>query len=263
MSYTVDGLVLRIKKTGENDKLLTLLTPNEGRIYVMVKGGRSLKSGSLPATQLFAYGNYEITDRNGFKWLGGASVEHMFSGLSSSVEKVALASYFASVAEELSDENEPAEDILRLTLNAFFALENDKKPPALIKAVFELRAAAQSGFLPDIEYCRVCKCKDAKDLYLDVMNGCLLCSECMNKASLAAAKVAAKSEDIRDAIIMIPITQSIAAAMRYAISAPIQRMLAFSLKEDELSDFARAAEAYLLNHIEHGFDTLDFYKLIS
>jgi len=263
MSYTVDGLVLRVRKTGENDKLLTLLTPNEGRICVMVKGGRSLKSGSLPATQLFAYGNYEITDRNGFKWLGGASVEHMFSGLSSSVEKVALASYFASVAEELSDENEPAEEILRLTLNAFFALENDKKPPAQIKAAFELRAAAISGFLPDLEYCRVCRNPKAELLYLDVMNGCLLCSECMNKASLAASRAAAKSEDIRDAVIMIPITPSVSAAMRYVISAEPSRILAFSLTDDELPDLAKAAETYILSHLGHGFDTLDFYKLIS
>lgn len=263
MSYTVDGLVLRVKKTGENDKLLTLLTPNEGKITVMVKGGRSLKSGSLPATQLFSYGNYEITDRNGFKWLGGASSEHLFSGLSSSVEKVALASYFSSVAEELSGENEPAEDILRLTLNAFFALEKDKKPSELIKAVFELRAAAISGFMPDLTRCRACKCENPEMIYLDVMNGSLLCSGCMQKASLAVSRAMARSEDIRDAVIMIPLTPSVVAAMRYTVSADMSRMLAFSLSDDELPDFAKAAETYLLSHLGHGFDTLDFYKMIS
>ena len=61
MSYTTDGLVLRVHGIGENDKLLILLTPLQGRITVAVKGGRSLKCGSLSATQLFAYGNYEIT----------------------------------------------------------------------------------------------------------------------------------------------------------------------------------------------------------
>ena len=62
MSYTADGLVLRVKTTGENDKLLTLLTPLQGKITVLVKGGRSLKSGSLSATQLFSYGNYGNPD---------------------------------------------------------------------------------------------------------------------------------------------------------------------------------------------------------
>ena len=35
MQYTVDGLVLREVNVGENDKMLTLLTPDKGRIGVM------------------------------------------------------------------------------------------------------------------------------------------------------------------------------------------------------------------------------------
>ncbi len=260
MPYTTDGLVLRVKKVGENDKLLTLLTPQEGRISVLVKGGRSLKSGSLSSTELFTYGNYEITDKNGYKWLRGASPERQFSGLSGAVERVALASYIAEVAEELSGENEPAGDVLRLVLNSFHALDTGKRPIAQIKSVFELRAAAISGFMPDVHTCRGCEKNDCDAYYLDVMNGRLLCSECMHRASLAAKREMAAHDDIREAVVMLSLSPSVLAALRYVLAAEPSRMLSFSLEEYELDSLSKVSETYLLSHLGHGFDTLEFYK---
>ncbi len=262
MSYTTDGLVLRVHGLGENDKLLILLTPLQGRITVKVKGGRSLRCGSLPATQLFAYGNYEINHRSGYKWLRSAAAERQFTKLCSSLENISLASYFAEVAENLSDENEPAEDMLRLTLNSFYALENEKKPPKQIKAAFELRAAALEGYLPDLDACRGCLKEDAEVMYLDVMNGRLLCADCMHKAALAAWRDQAKSEDIREAQIQLPMSPSVLHAVRYVIHAEPSRFLAFSLSDDELDGFVKVAETYLLNHLGRGFDTLEFYKML-
>ena len=260
--YTTDGLVIRTSSVGENDKILTLLTPNQGKISVTVKGGRSLKSGSLSSTQLFAYGNYEISSRGDFKWLRGASLNCAFGKLSTDIVKISLASYIASLADELSGENESAEDILRLTLNTFYAIENEIKPNEIIKAVFELRAAAMSGFEPDLSDCRGCGKKDGDDFYIDVMNGRLLCSECMHKRSLQAAKEQMKSEDMREAVLMLPVTQGALTAMRYAISSPTQKMLSFNISDTDEKIFAHAAEVYLLSHLGQGFDTLEFYKTI-
>ena len=262
MPYTTDGLVLRMRKVGENDKLLTLLTPKEGRISVLVKGGRSLKSGSLSVTELFTYGNYEITDKNGYKWLRGASSECQFPEISRSVEKVALASYIAEVSEELSGENEPAEEILRLALNTFYAIDKDKRPLIQIKSAFELRAASLSGFMPDFHACAGCGCEVSEAIYLDVMNGRLLCSDCMHRASLSAKREMATYEDIREAMVMLPLSASVLCAVRYIISAEPSRILAFTLEEHELEGLAKVSETYLLSHLGHGFDTLDFYKMI-
>lgn len=264
MAYTIDGLVLRMKNSGENDKLISVLTAEQGRISVIVKGGRSLKSVSLSATQLFAYSNFEINDRNGFKWLHRAAPIRQFDGLTGSIEKISLASYFASVAEELSGENEPANDILRLTLNAFHALEKDTKTPAQIKACYEIQAAALSGFMPDVSGCQLCNGKNNDDvLYLDVMNGRLLCSECMNKASNKAVRDMARSEDIREAIVMLPVSRGVVDALRYVLSVDSRKMLGFELSKDDLYDFSRCAETYLLSHLGHGFDTLEFYKIMT
>ena len=115
MHYSIDGLVVREMAWGENDKRLVLLTADRGRIPVLAKGARSMRSKYVNTTQLFTYGNYEITERNGYAWLGGASILEPFWGIRDDIDRLALASYIVDVAGELTGEEEPAGDILRLT----------------------------------------------------------------------------------------------------------------------------------------------------
>ena len=103
---------------------------------------------------------------------------------------------------------------------------------------------------------------ELNESYFDVMNGRLLCSECMNEASLAAKREAAKSEDIREAVVICPMSPSVTAAVKYVFTAPIARFLSFSLADEELPSFASVAETYVLSHIGHGFESLDFYKML-
>ena len=51
-------------------------------------------------------------------------------------------------------------------------------------------------------------------------------------------------------------------AMRYIVSCPQEKLLAFSLAEDDMYLLSRVTEGYLVNHLEHPFATLEFYKSI-
>lgn len=258
MHYTTDGLVIREVNVGENDKLLTLLTPDRGKMSVMAKGTRSVKSKMLGATQLYTYGNYEIYEKNDYNWLKSGSIIEGFFGLRNDIETLSLAAYIADLAAELTGEETPESEMLRMTLNAFYALANGKKSRDMVKAVYELRSASISGFMPELSGCRYCHRADAERMYLDVMNGRVICSECMMKRS-ASVKVTAEEAEHRS--ILLPINASVLAAVRYAVNAPMQRMLAFELKGDEeMTMFSKLAEEYLLNHLERGFSSLEFYK---
>ena len=122
MIFTTDGLVLRIVEIGDHDRLLTLLTPNYGRIRVMAKGVSTLRSSILSIVQMFTYGNYEIYRKGDSYWLRDGSVINTFYALSDDIERLALASYISEVAIEMSDEGEDATDTLRLVLNTFYAI---------------------------------------------------------------------------------------------------------------------------------------------
>ena len=59
MKKTANGLVIREVATGESDKLITVLTENEGKLVISAKGVRSLKSKNGALCRLFTYANLE------------------------------------------------------------------------------------------------------------------------------------------------------------------------------------------------------------
>ena len=264
MQYTVDGVIVREVNVGDNDKMLTIITPEGGRIGVMAKGARSSKSKTLAATQLYTYGNFEIYEKGDFKWLRGASVLDSFFEMRNTIEGLSLAAYLADIAYELTGEGEDSTEILRLTLNSFYAIAKKKAPLSIIKGVFELRAAAYEGFRPDLAGCRHFRSGEEDKIYLDVMNGCVICSQCMQKKTDKQKSFmmgSAYADENEEKSLLLPITPSVLAAMRYAVDAPLNRMLSFKLDgDDETEMFSRAAEEYLLNHLERGFTSLEFYK---
>ncbi len=261
MQYTVDGLVIRELAAGENDKRIVLLTPDRGRITVLAKGARSLRSKYMHAIPLFTYGNYEITERGGAAWLKGASVIEPFYGLQTDIERLSLGSYMLDIAYELSGADEPAEELLRLCLNFLYALANDQKPKALIKAVFEFRAMTEAGYMPDLSVCRVCGKQRAAYMYLDVMDGRLTCAECLS--SLEARAVPAMDEEPRGEKVISPLGSAALAVARYITEMPCEKLLSFTLEDFAVAELGRMSETYLLHHLERSFPSLEFYRSLN
>ena len=103
-----------------------------------------------------------------------------------------------------------------------------------------------------------------ENLWLDVMNGNLLCSECKSKSPTVSENTEQSTDEFQSKTLLYPLDAPSLMAMRYCASAPIKRLFSFSIKnEDSAELFYRAAEGYMLNHLERGFQTLDFYYKIK
>ncbi len=262
MKKTLDGLILREIPLGESDKLLEVLCAEEGTVTMIAKGARSLKSHVLTVCSLFNYVNVEYYEKYERRWVSGGSVTRSFFGLFSDLEASALAAYLADVAREITGEGVPAPEILRMTLNSLHLIETRKKDLRQIKAVYELFAAAISGFAPDLSGCGDCGAEEA--LWLDVMNGRLLCERCMHKnpTPIEGQDIAVDAWGTRS--VLLPLDASALASMRYVLSVSVEKVFSFSLSEGEsLERFVRACEVYLLHHLERNFDTLDFYHKVK
>ena len=264
MLFATDGVITRVTDTGNSDKFLNIITPQRGRIGVMVKGGRSPDSKTKSLSQLFTYGNFEIYEKNGMYWLRGGSVLDPFYNLSEDISKIAAATYFCEVANELTDESDECEDILRLLLNSLYLLgRGDKKIP-LVKAVFELRMAAISGYMPKVSGCRYCLTPIADQMYLDVLGGRIICADCFKKRGERIKTVSYDYDDVREAGVICPMSSSVAVALKFVLLSPSEKIFSFELKDDdELAMFSKLAETYLLSHLGRGFDSLDFYNAVK
>jgi DNA repair protein RecO (recombination protein O) len=258
-----DGLITRIHEIGAADKLINLITPEKGRIGVMVKGGKSPNSKTTPISQLFTYGNFEIYEKNSMYWLRGGSVINSFYGLSGDIARVALATYLCELANELTDEDEDCSEILRLLLNSLYLVSRGEKSQEIIKSVFEMRAAAISGYLPELFGCAYCHADFSDYLYLDVMGGKIVCTECQAKRGQRIPRVSKEFDADPEVSVLCGISPSTLAALRHIVSASEKKIFSFALKDDDdMRDLSRACEAYILNHLGRSFDSLDFYKMV-
>ena len=249
------GLVISEVRTGEADKILTLLTAEHGKITVSGKGVASLRSRHMPATQLFSYSSFNLKKTKKYFYIADSDLIEPFFDIRYDVNKLSLANYICEVVDYLAVEEMGEEELLRLALNSLYALANrDGLPEEQIKAAFEMRAAAVSGFEPSLDKCGECGNDETDGLfYLDVMNGRLICGDCLRSIRGGAG-------DDRTAKIYLALSPSVLEAIRFTVHAPIGRFLSFQIEDDELKPFAVVCEKYLLSHIEHGFRSLDYYN---
>lgn len=255
----IDGVVVRARDIGDHDRYLSVLTAERGRITILSKGSRSMRGEQRAISQLYTYGNFEFYRRGDFNILKGGSPIQAFYAISMDIDRLNLAAYLCDLTCELTDEGEEAGEMLRLLLNSLYAISKDLYPQELVKAAFEMRAAVISGYAPELESCAFCGCEAADPFYLDVMNGAILCAECLEKRGRAPRTPTAYDE-IREAEVLCPLPPAAHAALCYVAHAPLERIFSFDLKEQEdLHLFATCTETYLLSHLGRGFDSLNFY----
>ncbi|MBE6637140.1 MAG: DNA repair protein RecO [Ruminococcaceae bacterium] len=251
------ALVIRETEYGEHDKLLTLLTAEQGKKTVLVKGAKSLKNANMASSQLLCYSEFTVKERNGFYTLSEAALIEQFFGLRKSLERYAAAQYAADVVGEISVENNDEAPLLQLLLNTLYMLSETDREVSFIKAVFEIRLAALSGFCPDLRACVCCGQATAERYYLDVMNGTLSCLTCFGTATEVSSQ-----EDVGRATVILPLSDALRRALRYATESPAKRIYSFSLPKEEEEALSHVCETYLLHQLERGFRTLDFYHRV-
>ncbi len=251
------ALVIRQTDYGENDKLLTLLTAEKGKMTVCIKGGKSLRNKNLACSGLLCYSEFTVRENKGFYTLSEASLIEQFFGLRGNLTRYAAAQYVADVAGEVCVENNDESEMLQLVLNTLYMLSETDRDVDFVKAVFEMRCAVLVGFCPDLSSCGLCGKTEGEIMYLDVMNGALRCYDCFGTDVDSASR-----DGLVTATIILPLSSTVLGALRYVAEAPAKRIFSFTVPEHELGDFCRVCEKYLLNQIERSFRTLAFYRNI-
>ncbi len=256
----VDGLVIREVKTGESDKILTLLTPTHGRVSVTGKGVGSIKNRHAASAQLFSYSTFLLRKAQKYYHIADSFFINSFESVRYDIERLSLAAYICDIAYDLSLEDTPDPELMSLTLNALYALDKLQTiPVGQVKGAYELKAAVLGGFMPELDRCGVCGGELKDETFLDVMNGRIVCKSCRRELENDPAFIT----DDHTAKIFIRVTPDVLAALRYVVTASVKRYLSFTLDAVGQSLFAVICERYLLNHLEHGFSSLTYYKSIT
>ena len=248
MHLTTKGLVLREVSYKETDKILTVLTAEEGKLTVSAKGCRKKGSALAAASQLLVWSEMTLYEYRGRWAIKEATTERQFWGVRNDLEKLALASYFAEVTEALAEEGQKEPGLLSLVLNSLHAMEKMALPLRHIKAAFEWKAMALAGYEPMADACAVCGREPPEEPRIHLGEGVIHCAACRS--------------EVGDGISM-PLAPAALSALRHVIWGDPKRLFSFQLDDTSLRRLADASEAYLMTRLERGFRTLDFYKSIA
>ena len=242
MYLTIQAIVLRVTDYNDRDALLTVLTRNHGKLTIKARGLRRKNSPLIAPCQLLTFGEFTLFEYRGMYTINEAHSLELFQNLRRDLTKLSLGTYFAQVAEVISQEDLPNPELQALLLNSLYALSALDLPESKVKAAFELRASSLAGYTPDLFGCHVCGA-EFPDRF-DLSAGQLECSRC---GRLGGG-------------IRMPVSPGIIQAMQYICSCDPKKLFQFSLGAENLEKLANLTEGYLITQLERGFSTLDFYK---
>ena len=247
MHLTTNALVLREVNYKESDKILTVLTADEGKLTVSARGCRKKGSAIAAPCQLLVWSEMALYEYRGRWAVKEAATQRRFDAVRSDLERLALASYFAEVTELLAEEGQPEPELLSLILNCLHALDQMDLPQKQVKTAFEWKAMALAGYEPMTEGCAVCGRPDPEGPYLQLSQGVVCCEACRGGAGEGTA---------------MPLTPAALAALRHIVTGSPKRLFSFPVDDRSLERLSAASEAYLITQLERGFRTLDFYKTL-
>ena len=228
----VKGVILSENNMGDYDKMLTMLTPNFGKISCVAKGARRPKSALLAGTQMFCFGEYMMYQGTSTYHINSCETIEIFYKLRTDLEKLKYAIHINKIVQDVTEENENCFNIMQLYLNALYTISETDKDLDLTISIFKLRLLCILGYTPRILSCTNCKEKDNLS-YFSIKDNGFKCEACarQDKSSLQM------SESTKNAI-------------KYTITAPAKKLFSFNLINESLEEFKLICKIYFNEKLE-------------
>ncbi len=124
--FTSEGIVISRKNYSEADRILVIYTNDYGKLSVMAKGVRKLKSKKRGHLEVFSHIKFSASKGSGIDVMTEVESINDFHKIKKDLKKVALAYYFMEVVFKLTSQEEKNKELFRLILNYLDKLDIDK-----------------------------------------------------------------------------------------------------------------------------------------
>ena len=235
-SYKSEGIILRRYALGEADRILSILTPDRGKVRAVAKGVRRPKSrlgGNLDLTNLIDFSAARGRDLD---VVSEAQVKDHHPAVLSDLSRLSFALYICELADSFAPEDMAGPRLFRLVKTTLDALAR-APDPWLLARWFETRLLDVSGFMPRLDDCVECAAElEPRDHLLDLSAGGALCPNCRSlgiggklHVSESAMRVlkhlrrSRRSEDLGAPTVREPLRREVEAVLSRYISAITER----------------------------------------
>jgi DNA repair protein RecO (recombination protein O) len=236
----VRAIVLRRTNTGETDRIVTLFTPEQGKLSAIARGARGPRSKLAGATEPAVCFRAQLARGQTLDVLTQAEVEHSFLPLRRDLALIGHTAYLLEVSGAAVEERQPAAELWYLLLESLTALQTATAPDVLARS-YELRVLKALGLLPDLDRC----VRDGAPILpgmaaFDPRTGGLLCRACSAATGTPLLTAAALR-----AFQVLPTTSAVEAG-------------GMQLAQEERSELARLLPACLRTHLDAPLRSLRF-----
>jgi DNA repair protein RecO (recombination protein O) len=156
--YRDTGVVLRVQKLGEADRIVTLLTRRHGKVRAVAKGVRRTRSRWGARLEPFNHVDVQCyTGRSLDVITQAQTVDAFGAGIVGDYPRYTAGCAILETADRLvAEEGEPTMRVYLLLVGAIRAMAGRERDPSLVLDAFLLRAMSHAGWAPAITECAKC-----------------------------------------------------------------------------------------------------------
>ncbi len=181
-TYKTEAVALRQIPLGEADRILTIYTPDMGKLRVVAKGIRRTKSRLGGHLELLNCVSVSLSQGRNLDVITEAQVIQSFRGFRDDLRLLSRALYVAELVDRFSDERSPNYEVYLLLLEVLSWLEQAGQSDLLLRH-FELHLLEYSGYRPELRACVECRVMlEPGDHYFSSAVGGVLCPDCRVKS---------------------------------------------------------------------------------
>ncbi len=159
--FITRGIVLSRTNFGEADRILTFLTPEQGKVKVIAKGSRKQKSKLAGGIEPFSVSDLTVLPGKGeINTLMSSRLVRHFGNLSSQLERMNVAAGIMKRIDKITEDQTEAA-YYELLNKTFRGLDKTDLPPEISEFWFNLQLLKLTGHAPNLK-------SDTDGLKLDV-----------------------------------------------------------------------------------------------
>ena len=177
------GIVLRSFPFGEADKVVVLLSPNNGKLRTVAKGIRKTKSRFGGRLETFCHVDLVLYEGRNLDTITQVEMIEPFHSLRADLDRVVAAGAMTEVADAVAQENETSVRLFLLVQRGLRALDAGPAHPDLVSS-FLLKAAETIGVAPALDRCAGCGRTDDLRRFSFAAGG-VLCERCRTPGAYA------------------------------------------------------------------------------
>jgi len=177
-SYQTEAIIVKKTKLGEADRILTLFTPQLGKIQAVAKGVRRPRSKMSGHLELLTHSLISLARGKNIDTVTGTQTINSFLSLKSDLELTSYALYATELVNQFAAENLENQPLFELLLQTLQRLQlgGDNE---LVLRYFELHLLNEVGYRPQLEHCVSCQAtlKETTNSFCPGAGG-MLCPAC-------------------------------------------------------------------------------------